>query len=155
MYKTHVVFGILLLLLLNFVFDVRLNVILFILVIFGTLLPDIDVSESIMGRKIWPLSLFLEHRGFFHSLFAVGGFAFLFYIFNLFVFNVNIIYSIVFCVGYISHLFLDALTYKGIRPFYPIPFSIKGFLSTNSFMEKILFVLFILLIPVIVFLKFF
>ena len=42
----------------------------------GSLLPDIDEPQSLLGRKLgfiaWPIKLVFGHRGFTHSLAALG-----------------------------------------------------------------------------------
>lgn len=85
----------------------------------GSLLPDIDLASSRAGRKIWPLAWIIRlafgHRGMTHSLLAlvavtalltqafgaqppVGAFA----------------------IGYLSHLFGDWITPRGIPVLWPI-----------------------------------
>jgi inner membrane protein len=49
-------------------------------------------------------------------------------------------------LGYVSHLVLDALTKEGIYLFWPLPYRIKGFMHTNSLLEKGLFVAIVLII---------
>ena len=101
----------------------------------GTILPDIDTRFSSIGKKkkYRILQYFSEHRGFFHS------FTFLFLILGvLFVFSKIVAFG--FAFGFSLHLFSDALTKKGISPFYPFKLRIKGFLKTGGYIEKIIFI---------------
>lgn len=81
---------------------------------FGALLPDIDTPSSVLGRRVWPISLFLTHRGFLHSytvgvLILVGGI-----LASFFWGVINGIFIISIALGYLSHIFLDSLTPMGI-----------------------------------------
>ncbi len=145
MFRTHLIFsfliGLLVLKFLNFG-----NVYLFLLaVLIGGMLPDIDKSNSKIGRKTKPISVFVEmftsHRGFFHSLFPL---AIIYLVFN-YLLKLNYMgYGLI--IGYLGHLIIDAINYGGIKFFYPLSnFKINGFIKTNSVTEYILFfVLFVL-----------
>lgn len=114
--------------------------IIFILVsLIATYIPDIDLENSKLGRKIIfrPLQFFAKHRGFFHS------FTFLFLITLIFAMIIPKI-ALGFFVGYASHLFADSFTLSGITPFPPWKKKISGALRTGSNTERILF--FILLV---------
>ena len=104
----------------------------------ATYIPDIDSSNSKLGRKIIfrPLQFFIKHRGFFHS------FTFLFLITFIFLGIFPIIVP-GFFVGYASHLFADSLTINGIIPFFPWKRKISWKIRTGSWIEKILFFLFL------------
>ena len=137
MFKTHLLFALLISLLIFNYFN--LNQILFILIlIISAIIPDIDHSRSWIGRKFKPLSLIVNfifgHRKLIHSLFFVILISFLIKIFSN-----N--YYIPFFIGYLSHLFLDSLTKQGIMLFYPFKFRVKGFLQTNGIVEKVFFVI--------------
>lgn len=105
----------------------------------ATYIPDIDIKNSKIGRKIIfrPLQFFAKHRGAFHS------FSFLFLITFILLMIIPRI-ALGFFVGYVSHLLADSLTISGIIPFPPWKKKISGNLRTGSSAEKILF--FILLI---------
>ena len=81
----------------------------------GALLPDIDISNSLLGRFI-PLWLFVEHRTITHSL-----------LFMLVVCLLGLILKIPYSlnigllVGISTHLVLDGLTPMGI-PYLLYPF---------------------------------
>ncbi len=143
--RTHILFSILLIILIDkYNFIPVGNIWIFsIVVLFFTLLPDIDTSKSFFGRKIWPLSAIIKytagHRTFFHSIYIPIIF---FLTFTLFGYQ-DIAYASL--IGYCSHLFTDALTKEGITPFYPFPFRIKGFFKTNGIIELI-FAVFLLMI---------
>ena len=114
--------------------------IIFILVsLIATYIPDIDIKNSKLGRKIIfrPLQFFVKHRGIFHS------FTFLFLLTFIFLMIIPKI-ALGFFVGYASHLFADSFTLSGIIPFPPWKKKISGVLRTGSNAEKILF--FILLV---------
>lgn len=102
--------------------------------LFATYIPDIDIKNSKLGKKIIfrPLQFFASHRGFFHS------FSFLFLITFIFVIVLPRI-ALGFFVGYASHLFADSLTISGITPFSPWKKKISGKIRTGGNIEKILF----------------
>ncbi len=141
MFKTHLIFSLLIALLIFNYF--KLNPILFILIlVLSGSLPDIDHAKSKIGRKLflisWLVNLFFGHRKLIHSVWFATLFSFLI---KLGFGN----YWIPFFIGYLSHLFSDALTKQGIYFFYPIKFKISGFITTNGFIEKVfLFILIIL-----------
>jgi membrane-bound metal-dependent hydrolase YbcI (DUF457 family) len=94
--------------------------------IIGSSFPDIDRS--------WPFSMILTHRGWVHSLFGAILFSFVILrlmlnligigtsqeivwrgdLYFLHVLNLNP-YEIVFFAGYLSHLFFDTFTPRGVR----------------------------------------
>lgn len=100
------------------------------------------------------LKIFLKkyfiHRGFIHSiwsltilniflLFPQNNFnylpSFTFSLYNSIIWGINI--------GYLSHLLGDALTFSGIKPFFPFNLKISlNLFRTNSFGEKVLFYFF-------------
>ena len=135
--KTHLAITLFfVLILLPFVSD---KVIFIAISLIATYIPDIDSSNSKLGRKIIfrPLQFFVKHRGFFHS------FTFLFLATFIFLMIIPII-APGFFVGYASHLFADSLTISGITPFFPWKKKISWKIRTGSWIEKILF--FILLV---------
>lgn len=140
MFRTHLVFGILLGLVFLNVFEI-LNPWLFIFVVMiGASLPDIDFHKSKIGNWFKPLAFlfnfFLGHRGMIHSL--VG--AFIVYI--LFMLFFGSTYAGAVFIGYSSHLFLDSFTPKGIRPFWPLKPKLNGIVRSGGIFELILFFLF-------------
>lgn len=145
MYYTHLAFGLLLSLIYIEFFNPGIQAIFLFVVLFFSLFPDIDESKSKIGRENKILSktinFFFGHRGIFHTVWIP---VLLFLI--LILFDVKIIIGIAVLIGYLSHLFLDAMTRHGIRPFYPIyNQNISGFIKTNSIFEKIFFLIVIAL----------
>jgi len=144
MYYTHLAFGFLVSLLSIEFLDIQNKTIFILIIIFFSIFPDIDERKSKIGKKYKKTSTVINfifgHRGFFHSIYIP---LFLYFIF----YYINIEIGIAVLVGYFSHLFMDALTKNGIRPLYPIiNKKINGFFKTNSFFEKILFLIIIFLI---------
>ena len=109
MYKTHVAFGAFLaLVFLPFIVHKWIFV---PIVLFCSLLPDIDCMHSYLGRYkiLRPMQWIVKHRTLFHSLtFAV-------IISLLFAFYIPIL-AFPFFLGYVGHLFSDSITPEGIRP---------------------------------------
>lgn len=135
--KTHLVITLFfVLLLLPFVSH---KIIFVVVSLIATYIPDIDSSNSKLGKKIifMPLQFFVKHRGFFHS------FSFLFLITFIFVMSIPII-ALGFFAGYSLHLFADSLTLSGITPFPPWKKKISWKIRTGGMIEKILF--FVLLV---------
>lgn len=136
LFFTHIIFSVLI-----FVFFFNFNVLNFLILLFGTMFVDIDSTTSFLGRKFKIISFLFGHRKFFHSIFSAVFFSILLYL-------INYNFAKFFFIGYVSHLFLDSLTKKGIKLFYPLNYSIKGFIKVGSFLEYVLF--FILLCLVII-----
>lgn len=145
MYYTHAAFGLLLsLLYINF-FSAENQVIFLLVVLLFSLFPDIDESKSKIGRNnrivSKTINFIFGHRGLFHTVWIP---VLLFLI--LILFNVKAVIGIAVLIGYLPHLFLDAITRHGIRPFYPLYNKrINGFIKTNSILEKVFFLIVIAL----------
>lgn len=125
------------------------NKIIFILVtVFFSIFPDIDSSNSKMGKYGFSkvLTAFSKHRGVFHSLLFVG-------IFYLILENYIQIIALPFLIGYSTHLILDVLTKRGLRLFYPLNFRFHGFVRTGKFFEMIFFLILLILTTVIIAIK--
>lgn len=151
MYKTHIAYGCLITLLVFNFFKVSDPILFFLIVLFGTLLPDLDNTNSVIGRKIKPFSYFFRHRGFFHSLFAVFFFIVLFR-----VLSASDIMIFGFILGYTSHIVMDAMTVRGITPFFPIiNYRVKGFIKTSSLSELVVFFFMMVFIVIDVYYKMF
>lgn len=97
------------------------------IVVFSSLLPDIDHPQSTFGRKVkllsYPISQLFGHRGITHSLLMVLIiFYFLFYIMPAYYLEIFIVKlaMLAFVIGYGSHLVGDMLTPSGIPLFWPI-----------------------------------
>lgn len=137
MFRTHLVLGFLLALIAISYVPVENKFLFLIITTIASSLPDIDHARSAINRNI-PLlkvfSFFFRHRGILHSIVAaaiVAAFAYHYL-------APDIAYAV--ALGFLAHLVGDALTKKGIMPFYPITkLRIKGFIRTGSIAEKVFF----------------
>ncbi len=144
MYYTHLAFGLLMSIIYISFFNMDGPLIFVLIALLFSLFPDIDEHKSKIGRKnkiiSMPLKLLVSHRGIFHTIYLP---IILFAILS----NFSKTIGMAMIIGYLSHLLMDALTRRGIRPLYPIiNRKINGFIKTNSLSEKILFLIIILLI---------
>lgn len=103
------------------------------LVIFGSLLPDVDHQNSKINR-ILPITrwipTFFTHRGFFHSIFPAIIIYAGFHITKLDVLGIPL------AIGYTSHLASDCFTRLGCNLLHPIStFRIQGPIMTDGLME--------------------
>ena len=97
----------------------------------GSLLPDIDMKSSQMGKLLPFISKFIsthfKHRTLTHSLLSIA----FFFILMSFAPLLNVgqdFYIILTCglmVGHISHIVLDLFTHQGVCLFYPCKIKIK------------------------------
>lgn len=137
--RTHIAFSLLAGLLSLKYLNVPNAYIFLLITCFASLVPDIDSSDSRIGKKIKPLSWVIEktfgHRNILHSVFPL---MILFWIFFYFLkWNVA---GMAFLIGYGSHLFIDMFTYMGIGFLHPLyKGRITGFIKTGSITEHILF----------------
>ena len=118
-------------------FSIKETILFIATFLFFSSLPDIDEYHSHIGRKFKPLSfllnIFFGHRTIFHSVFVPLSFFALFYLLN------QPLLAIASSLGYLSHIFLDAFTHSGIKPFYPLNLQIKGPIQTGSLQEFVIF----------------
>jgi inner membrane protein len=143
--KTHIVGGITAgVLYLNFGGSVDQEVLFFGSLALGALIPDIDHTGSIIGRKV-PLvddiiSAIFGHRSFTHSL--------------IFLVLVNLLFSktpwpesieLGILLGMLSHMILDMLTKQGIKFLWPLDINIgiPGGINTGGALEQGFFTLLI------------
>jgi membrane-bound metal-dependent hydrolase YbcI (DUF457 family) len=109
----------------------------FIVGLLFSILPDIDLYKSKLGKKIPVISIPLNligHRGIMHS-FTIP------FILSVLFFYIDINAAMGIFIGYSSHLFLDMLNYKGLKPFWPLPWKIKGFCKSGGIVDWVIFVL--------------
>jgi len=144
MYYTHLAFGFLVSLLSIELFDIQNKIIFILFTLLFSIFPDIDERRSKIGKKYKFISRIVNfmfgHRGFFHSIYIP-------LILYFILININSELGLAVLVGYFSHLLMDAITKNGIRPLYPlVNKKINGFFKTNSILEKILFLIIVLLI---------
>ena len=135
LWYTHLAFGLLVSLFALDYFPLQNKIIFVPLVLFASLLPDIDHPRSKIGKKIKVIAFLFEHRGFFHSVFALIIVSFPFFVLG---------YATIgwaFLLGYGSHLLIDTLSHQGIMYFHPVlRWRIRGVISTGGLLEKILFI---------------
>jgi inner membrane protein len=131
-FRTHISLGVLIFFILEFLFGFNNKVLSFFLIIIFSILPDIDLHTSYLGKKFKIISrsfeLILSHRGIIHSIWVA---LVLYLLLMRFKLELTVI-------GYISHLILDMFTKKGIKLFWPF-LSIKGFCDTGKLIDIILF----------------
>lgn len=100
----------------------------------GSLLPDIDVGSSKLGRYN-PLSFVIPHRGVTHSLLAVG-----------------LIYWLYepLAIGMMTHVILDMLNPRGVSLLWPLPFKVKlpiiGNIESGGILDALIMVLMLVFI---------
>lgn len=140
MFRTHIAVGFLIGLLLLPVLQPVNQILFMFLILLGAALPDIDHPESKIGSRIKVVGFLFEHRGFFHSLFAV----LLVYLLLLYYMSSVSYSAYIFALvaGYLSHILADSVTKEGIMPFHPISkFRISGFIRTGRGFEYIILIL--------------
>lgn len=113
---------------------------IFITILIGSILPDIDRGTSYLGRHLKPLNDFFHHRKFFHSII----FMMLVAISLAFLLH-NPDYAVAFILGFSSHLFLDSMTPGGLYAFWPARIAIRGKFKTGSVFDMTLFAVFSIL----------
>lgn len=136
--KTHLAINFLLSLL--FSAHLQHKILFVFLVLFATMLPDIDMVRSYIGKKAKIISriinFFSKHRGFFHSLtFTL--------ILSAVLLFISPFTALAFFTGYSMHILADSFTIGGIEPFWPLKQKISGVIRTNGIIEKILFFVFL------------
>jgi inner membrane protein len=140
MFKTHLMVGILAGLLAIKVLTPHNQILFIVLVMFASLLPDIDHPDSKIGSKVKIVGFLFEHRGFFHSLIATILFSVLAYSF------LGMIGLQAVAIGYLSHLFADSLTREGIMFLYPLTKRrMNGIFKTGSIAEYVIFFVLVVL----------
>lgn len=111
----------------------------YLLLVFFSLIMDVDEKRSMFGRKVKILHYIFGHRQFFHSLlFIVSGYLIL----SIF----SEVISIAFLIATSSHLILDALTPMGVKLFYPLKWKVRGWIKTGGFTEKVIVVVLVIVI---------
>lgn len=145
--RTHIAFAILIMLL--FISHINSPWIFILMVLVGTVLPDLDTSSSSWGRHFIfrPLQFFIKHRGIIHSLTIAVAISILLSVYWPVV-------SLGFFVGYSFHIVLDSFTREGIQPFWPLKAKSYGFISSGGKIEDSIFVFLILVDIVLIILAF-
>ena len=141
MFRTHLVFALLIGLLFLDKFDgSRIGFLLVVLL--SASLVDIDHPRSKIGKQFWmiskPFNFLFGHRKLFHSVFIAVAFSVVIWKF----FNG---WWLPFFLGYFSHILIDGFTLEGINFIYPIKqLRLQGFIETGKKQENILFGLFVI-----------
>lgn len=147
MYKTHIIGGIFLYLLLALIFGIGKEFYLLLAVAIGTLLPDIDSSKSWINNLFKPgkiVAAASKHRGFWHSIFGLLA-IFLLTAFVFAALKISAAMAFYVAFGALTHLLFDALTVTGIKPLWRFSsFELRWKIKTNGILEYVLF--FILLL---------
>ncbi|MFC1691525.1 metal-dependent hydrolase [Nanoarchaeota archaeon] len=135
-FKTHIAIGFLAGIITVPIFNPDNIILYIILVLFSSLLPDIDHPQAKIGQHFKFIGYLFEHRGFFHSVFFVALVGMISYmIFGM----TGMAYALV--IGTLSHIAADTLNHKGIKLLHPVlPFQIKGIMKTGGVGEYIVFI---------------
>jgi len=124
------------------------------IILFASLLPDIDHTKSIIGKLFYPIARVINrkygHRTITHSVFVLIGLTALLSAFQSAYFP-SIKAAQVFGLAYGSHILFDMLTVQGVPVFYPLkrnpcvmPGNPEMRLRTNSIrQETVVFCFFI------------
>jgi len=136
--RTHLAIGIFFALMLAKYFENKWVFILMVLI--GTIIPDLDSSYSSFGRFLIfrPFQFFIKHRGLIHSFTFAVLLSLIFYFF----WNVG---WLGFFIGYSAHLIADCFTKSGVRVFWPLDFKVKGFLRTGGVVDELLFIILVII----------
>ena len=139
MFKTHLIVGFLIGLILSQTFKHSNEIIFALFVMLAAVFPDIDSVKSKVGRNFLIGYLF-KHTGIFHSVFFAG-------LITLFIYYLtNYIFAFAFLIGYLSHIMMDAFTVAGVAFLYPLSkIKVRGIIRTGKFGEKMLFLILIVL----------
>lgn len=145
--KTHLTFGILLVLL--FLPHSNYKFLFVPVLLIASIIPDIDTAFSTVGKSRFfrIIQWLTKHRGIIHS------FSFCILISVLF----SIFYpplAFPFFLGYGLHLLMDSFTVDGIRPFWPLNKTLNGKIVTGGKIEYLLFVIFVI-VDVVMFIGWF
>jgi len=139
-FQTHIILGIVLFILTRNLFGGGNEIIFFLLVLLGAILPDIDSKNSKINK--WSgivgiiATFFAKHRGIFHSV--------LFHLALFFVLIplIGVYYASGLFLGYLAHFIGDGVTKAGLAPLYPLSlYKIKGPLKVGGIVEGIILIL--------------
>jgi len=140
LFFTHLLLGFVLFLFTKDFLQGGNQIIFLILVLLGSILPDIDSEESkihrwsgIVGRIV---TFFSRHRGFFHAMFL---YVFLAAVISYFL---GAYYGLGLLIGYFAHLIGDMMTLDGVAPLYPFSKSrISGPVRVGGILEAVMVVI--------------
>ena len=145
LFHTHLLIAVAFFLIARLVYPSINSPLFLVILLFGSILPDIDEPKSTINR--WSgiigrfITFFARHRGFFHSLLFITILSGAIYYF------LNPKYAIALGLGFLAHLIGDGVTPMGIELFYPFSrFRISGPIKVGGWAEKIIMVLLLLFI---------
>lgn len=119
------------------------------IVVFSSLLPDLDHPQSKLGRKVFFSKIFnilFGHRGFFHAIWIPLAVWILLWL------GFGFQYGSAVFIGYFAHLFSDGLTKSGINLIHPLrQLRLQGFVETGGLLENLIF-FFVLVLAIALFL---
>lgn len=91
-------------------------------IFFGSFLPDLDHTNSVIGKRLLfislPISTLFGHRTILHSIWPIA--AMFYYIDHQ---AETVLFSI--AIGFTSHVVADAMTDSGVPIFWPVPWRLK------------------------------
>lgn len=117
-----------------------------VIILVGSLLPDIDHTKSIIGKALWPVSKAISqkyaHRTITHSLLFLFSSTLIFWFINNYFLKIPEASTILF-FSVFSHFLLDMITIQGIPLFYPfiknpcvIPGKLEWRLSSGNLRQE-------------------
>ena len=145
LFYTHLTFSFLVGILLSKIINITHPISYFIFILIGTLIPDLDHSNSKLGNKLKFFSKTIEllfgRRGLMHTIYLsllISGIIYFF---------LNKEYGLSMFIGYTSHLILDGFTKEGVNILQPLSnLTLSGFIKTGGVLENIIFIILVLLI---------
>jgi len=148
---THLLFSFFLYFIALKAFHLSFSPLFLALVLFSSLLPDIDSANSFINRKLKvtkAVAVFAKHRGFWHSIFGLLLILFLLFLLSTFL-TIPASVFLALSFGYLSHLLSDSLTVTGIKWFWKKG-KVRGVIRTGSFSEKVFFMMLLLALIIVV-----
>lgn len=131
-------------------------VVLAIFVLIGSILPDIDEPDSIIGKRLgfisYPINILFGHRTITHNILVVVALSVASYTYSNF-------YCLAITIGMFIHIMQDSLTYQGIKgALFPLQrynynfvllprifrFEVGGFTELIIFALSVVYLLYIL-----------
>ena len=119
MFYTHILFGALLLLVIeNYI---HISLLQWAVIPLAAILPDIDTENSFISKRLPLIPLLfsgVKHRTLTHSLVGLAVATWLAFIVGYFIHHIEITFP--FFIGYASHILADMLNDAGVAIFYPV-----------------------------------
>ena len=152
-FRTHILFALFFYLLFVRLFSMTISIIFTLLLVIGSILPDMDSPNSYVNKHYLigigkVISKFSEHRGFWHSIYGLIVVT-LFMALITFLFRLPDRFIIALPLGYLLHLTADSFTVSGIKWFWKKG-HIKGPIKTGSTGENIFFFMLIILTVLVI-----